>query len=42
VLLRLPFGISLGQVVLAAAILILFFLVAAILAARSYKRNLIR
>ena len=42
ILLRLPFGLPVWQVLLAAIILIVFFLLAAQLAARSYKRYLIR
>lgn len=38
-MLRLPFGISSWQVVLAAVLLAVFFLGAALLAARSYKRH---
>lgn len=42
ILLRLPFGLPVWQVLLAAIILIVFFFLAAQLAARSYKRYLIR
>lgn len=37
---RMPFGISLWQVALAVALLVIAFLLAALLAARSYKRHM--
>ena len=40
--LRLPFGIGLWQVLLAALLLLLVFAAAALLAARTYKRHLVR
>ena len=42
VLLRLPFGIAIGQVIFAALLLILFFVGSAFLAARTYKRYLVQ
>lgn len=42
VLLRLPFGIALWQVLLAAFLLLATFAAAALLAARTYRRHLIR
>lgn len=42
VLLRLPFGVSVWQVVLAVFLLLAFFLAAAWMAARSYRHHLIR
>lgn len=42
VLLRLPFGITLWQVLLAAFLLLATFAAAALLAARTYRRHLIR
>lgn len=41
-LLRLPFGLPVWQVVLSAVLLLLFFTAAAWLAARTYRRNLLR
>lgn len=41
VLLRLPFGIGIAEVLLAALLMLLFFAAAALLAARSYKRHLV-
>jgi ABC-2 type transport system permease protein len=42
VLLRLPFGIAIGTVVLAAALMLLCSVAAAILADRTYRRHLVR
>lgn len=41
VMLRLPFGIGIAEVLLAAFLMLLFFAAAALLAARSYKRHLV-
>lgn len=41
-LLRLPFGLPVWQVAVSAALLLLFFAAAAWLAARTYRRNLLR
>lgn len=42
VMLRLPFGIAVWQVALAALLLLAFFAAAAFLAARTYRRHLVR
>ncbi len=42
VVLRLPFGISTMQLILSALLLLLAFLAAALLAARTYRRHLVR
>ena len=42
VVLRLPFGISTVQLILSALLLLLAFLAAALLAARTYRRHLVR
>ena len=42
IVLRLPFGIGLGQTLVAVLLLLLFFTAAALLAARTYKRHLVR
>jgi ABC-type Na+ efflux pump permease subunit len=41
-LLRLPFGIAVWQVILAVVLLVLTFLMAATLAARVYRRHLVK